>query len=83
MHVKQDKVVENMIPIKNYLYNNYPNFFGVLMVIIVKIKFDKNIIFLAYKTVPSSCAAYPLELYVVIKKAIYLYEPDNEQLKLI
>ena len=39
--------------------------------------------FLAYKTVPSSCAAYPLELYVVNKRAIYLYEPDNEQLKLI
>ena len=39
--------------------------------------------FLAYKTVPSSCAAYPLELYVVTKKGIYLYIPDNEELKLI
>ena len=39
--------------------------------------------FLAYKTVPSSCAAYPLELYVVTKKGIYLYNPDNEELKLI
>ena len=39
--------------------------------------------FLAYKTVPSSCAAYPLELYVVTKKGIYLYEPDNDDLKLI
>ena len=39
--------------------------------------------FLAYKTVPSSCAAYPLELYVVNKKGIYLYIPDNDELKLI
>ena len=39
--------------------------------------------FLAYKTVPSSCAAYPLELYVLTKKGIYLYLPDNEELKLI
>ena len=39
--------------------------------------------FLAYKTVPSSWAAYPLELYVVTKKGIYLYIPDNEELKLI
>ena len=38
--------------------------------------------FLAYKTVPSSCAAYPLELYVVTKKGIYLYIPDNEELKI-
>ena len=39
--------------------------------------------FLAYKTVPSSCAAYPLELYVINKKGIYLYIPDNDELKLI
>ena len=39
--------------------------------------------FLAYKTVPSSCAAYPLELYVVTKKGIYLYIPDDDELKLI
>lgn len=39
--------------------------------------------FLAYKTVPSSCAAYPLELYVVTKKGIYLYLPDDDELKLI
>ena len=39
--------------------------------------------FLAYKTVPSSCAAYPLELYVVNKKGIYLYIPDKDELKLI
>jgi SagB-type dehydrogenase family enzyme len=39
--------------------------------------------FLAYKTVPSACAAYPLELYAVTRKGIYLYDPDNEELKLI
>ena len=39
--------------------------------------------FLSYKTVPSSCAAYPLELYVVTKKGIYLYIPDDDELKLI
>ena len=38
---------------------------------------------MAYKTVPSSCAAYPLELYVVTKKGIYLYLPDDDELKLI
>ena len=39
--------------------------------------------FLAYKTVPSGSAVYPLEIYAVTNKGIYLYDPDNEELHLI
>ena len=36
-----------------------------------------------YKTVPSACAAYPLEIFAFMKTGVYKYDPDNNKLILI
>ena len=39
--------------------------------------------FLAYKTVPSACALYPLEVCVLLKTGAYKYDADKHELILI
>jgi len=36
-----------------------------------------------YKSVPSACAAYPLEIFAFMKNGAYKYDPDNNKLILI
>ena len=39
--------------------------------------------FLAYKTVPSAFAAYPLIIFVFLKSGVYKYDPENNNLILV